>query len=213
MPDHKHRRQGSKPKKRGRFVELPAGATLFDGQRPCRWVYQLHSGQVRLEADHNAILDYLSNGDFFGENSLLSPPAGSLTAKTLSPVQLSRFGKSELWDCVHRDQQFAAELIKSLARRLDRHEKTIQNVIVEGAERRLALLLRRFLPGRPPTGWVRLRFSPSNAELARSIGSTRWRIAHFMGNFQRLGWLERRPELWVFRESLGQFLESGSRKT
>jgi hypothetical protein len=112
---------------------------------------------------------------------------------------------------VQRDRGFAATLIKNLARRLGRYEQRIQDAVVEQAERRLALLLWRFLPARPASGWVRLRFSPSNSELARSIGSTRWRIAHFMGHFQQLGWLERRPELWALREGLDKFLESAAK--
>jgi len=213
MAHHNHRRQGSVRGNPRDTLGFPAGTTLFDAQSPCRRVYLLHSGQVRLAADRGAIVEYLSRGDFFGESFLLGPRGGNLTAKCLSPVEVTRFRKSDLWDRVRRDPRFARELINSLARRLDRYQQTIQDAVVERAERRLALLLWRFLPVRPSAGWVRLRFSPSNSELAHSIGSTRWRIAHFMRRFQRLGWLERRPELWAFRERLAEFLESTARKT
>jgi hypothetical protein len=53
-----------------------------------------------------------------------------------------------------------------------------------------------------------LRFSPSNSELAKTVGTTRSRIAHFMRHFQQLGWLSRRPELWVRPEGLRGFLQS-----
>jgi CRP-like cAMP-binding protein len=166
----------------------------------------------RCAGERGAIVDYLSNGDYFGEKSLLGPSCGNLIARSVSPVNASAFGRSELLDCVQQDRRFAARLLNNLARRLDRYEETIQDYAVERAERRLALLLWRFLPARIASGWVRLRFSPSNSELARMMGSTRWRIAHFMGRFQRLGWLERRPELWVLREGLQEFLR-GTTKT
>jgi hypothetical protein len=95
-----------------------------------------------------------------------------------------------------------------LAVRLDRSQETIRDFVVEPTERRLARVLFRFLPARGGSSWVRLRFSPSNSELARTIGSTRWRIAHFMRKFQQLGWLARRRELWVRADGIKEFLHS-----
>jgi CRP/FNR family transcriptional regulator, cyclic AMP receptor protein len=212
MPDLTHRRKGSRRREIGGSLEFPAGAILFDSHRACRRVYLLRSGQVQLKGERGAIVDYLSSGDFFGEKSLLNSNSGGLEAKSLSPIEVFAFRKSEVLKRVQEDRRFAARLLKSLARRLDRYEQTIQDSVVEHAERRLALLLCRFLPARPASGWVRLRFSPSNSELARTIGSTRWRVAHFMRRFQGLGWLERRPDLWVLRERLGGFLELTARK-
>ena len=117
------------------------------------------------------------------------------------------FRKSEILDAVVRDRRFALRLLKNLALRLDGHEQALRLFVAERAERRLARLLLRLAPVRPASGWVPLRFSPSNPELARTIGSTRWRISHFMGRFQQLGWLQRRPGLWIHREGLQEFLE------
>jgi CRP-like cAMP-binding protein len=207
MTKHSRNRTESRPKEPGKPLEFPAGAKLFDSDQPCRRVYLLRSGQVQLVSERGAIVDYLCRGDLFGEGALLGPRRGGPAAKSLSTVAVSTFGKSQLLDYVQGDRRFAAELLSALARRLGRYERTIQDAVVERAERRLALLLSRFMPARPRSGWVQLLFSPSNSELARTIGSTRWRIAHFMGHFQRLGWLERRPELWVSREGLREYLE------
>lgn len=212
MPDLTHRRKGFTRKEIGGSLEFPAGAILFDSHHPCRRVYLLRSGQVQLKGERGAIVDYISSGDFFGEKSLLNSNGAGLEAKSLSPIEVSAFRKSEVFNRVQGDPRFAARLLNSLARRLERYEQTIQDSVVEHAERRLALLLWRFLPTRPAGGWVRLRFSPSNSELARTIGSTRWRVAHFMSRFQGMGWLERRPDLWVSRERLAEFLELTARK-
>ncbi len=179
---------------------------------PCHRVYLLRSGLVQLAGGRGAIVDYLRRGDFFGEKCLLGSRRRGLAAKSLSPVELSAFRKAEILTCLRQDRRFAARLLNNLARRLDRYEQTIEDAVVERPERRLALLFWRFLPARPASGWARLRFSPSNSELARSIRSTRWRIAHFMGHFQRLGWLQRRPELWVLRESLREFLQKAANR-
>jgi len=212
MPDLKQRRKGPRANQGEGLLEFPAGAKLFDADHPCQHVYLLRTGQVQLQGDRGAIIDYLEGGDFFGEKSLLGPLQSGLTAKSLSPVEVAAFGKSQLLRRVRQDWRFAARLLSNLAERLDRSEQVFQDAVLERAERRLALLLRRFLPAGPVSGWVRLRFSPSNSELARTIGSTRWRIAHFMSHFQRLGWLERRPDLWVRCEGLKEFLISTARK-
>jgi len=212
MPDLTQRRKGPAGTGREGLFEFPAGAKLFDRDQPCDNVYLLRAGQVHLVSDRGAIVDYLSSGDFFGEQCLLGTRRSGLTAKSLAPVKVLAFSKSQLLGRMQHDPRFAARLLRSLADRLGRCQQTFEDAVVERAERRLAMLFRRFLPARPQHGWVRLRFSPSNSELARSIGSTRWRVAHFMGHFQRLGWLERRGDLWVHCEGLRQFLESTARK-
>jgi hypothetical protein len=44
------------------------------------------------------------------------------------------------------------------------------------------------------------------------VGTTCWRVSHFLNDFQRLGWLNRRQsELLIYREGLKGFLESPTR--
>ena len=201
----KLRRRASK----GVVLNFPARTRLFDGHQAPRYVYLLRSGQVRISRGSEAIVDYLGRGDFFGEQSLLSPGATGQIAETLSPVKVAVFRKSELVDCLRRDRRFALRLLRSLALRLNRTEQMIHAFVTDPAERRLARLLLRFVPASTVSGWVRLRFSPSNAELAKTVGTTRWRIAHFMRHFQDLGWLARRPGLWAHCEGLREFLKVG----
>lgn len=196
----------------GVSVIFPMGARLYDANRAAGRVYLLRSGGAQLASGRGAIVDYLSPGDFFGEKCLLGDRCESQVAKSLSRVEVSAFRKTELLDRLQHDRRFAIRLLKNLARRLDRYEQTIQDSVTEQAERRLARLLLRFLPAGPADGWVRLRFSPSNAELAKTIGTTRSRIAHFMGRFQRLGWLDRRPDLWVRSEGLREFLQATAKQ-
>jgi CRP-like cAMP-binding protein len=181
---------------------------LFDLDRAPRRVYLLRSGQVQLARGREAIVDYLTPGSFFGEQCLLGPRHAGQIATSLSPVQVFGFRRSELLDLLQKDRGFALRLLKNLALRLSRYEQTIRDSVAERAERRLARLLVRLMPARPGSGWVRLQFSPSNSELAKTIGTTRWRIAHFMRKFQQLGWLDRRPGLWVHTAGIREFLQS-----
>jgi CRP/FNR family transcriptional regulator, cyclic AMP receptor protein len=196
---------------KSKSIDFPAGITFFDINRPSRHLYLLRSGRIHLTTSRGAIVDYLAPGNFFGEKCLLGPRYQNQIATSRSPVEVHAFRKSELLDRVQRDRRFALRLLKNLALRLERYEQALADFVAEKTERRLARLLSRLAPIRPASGWVRLQFSPSNSELARTIGTTRWQISHYMGRFQRLGWLQRRPALWVHREGLKQFLESSGR--
>jgi CRP/FNR family transcriptional regulator, cyclic AMP receptor protein len=189
-------------------VTFPAGIYVFDRQHPSRQVYWLRSGRVQLSSGREAILDHLTRGDWFGEKLLLTSRRIDLVAKTLSPVKVIAFRKSELWEQLRRDRRLARQVLKNLALRVDRYEEAIRNFITEPAERRLAHALVRLLPSRPASGWVRLPSNFTNPELARIVGTTRWHISHFVNRFQQLGWLRRQEGLWVQREGLQAFLHS-----
>jgi CRP-like cAMP-binding protein len=193
------------------LIHFPAGVDVVDSRHLARYVYLLRSGQVRLSSGEAAVLDYLTPGDFFGEEWLVTPRRRVQIAKSLSPVTVSVFRSSQLLDRVQKDRRFALRLLRNLACRLDRYRLAIRDFVTEPAERRLARRLSWLASARPASGWVRLRCSPSNAELAKTIGTTRWRISYFMRHFQQLGWLQRRPEIWIHREGLAEYLETGSK--
>ena len=187
-------------------LEFSHGRTLYGADQAPARIYLLLAGGVQLASGRGAIVDYLGKDDFFGEKTFLAGQTAGQTAKSISAVKVRSFSKSELLDYIQQDRRFDARLLRNLAERLDRHEQALEDFVAEPAERRLARLLWRLLPPRAASGWVPLRFSPSNSELARTIRSTRWRIAHFMRHFQRLGWLDRRPELWVRCDGISQYL-------
>ncbi|HEY1261924.1 MAG TPA: Crp/Fnr family transcriptional regulator [Terriglobales bacterium] len=197
-----------KPKSAAISHAFPPHTKLFDLERPPRRIYLLRSGHVLLACGRSAIVDYLRPGEFFGEQSLLGPRYRYQIATCLTPVQVSTYRKSDLLNLLQKDRGFATRMLKSCALRMNRYEGRIREFVTERAERRLLLLLFRFVPPRANSGWVRLEFSPTNTEIAKTIRSTRWQVAHFMRHFQQLGWLDRRPDLWVRPEGLRIFLES-----
>jgi CRP/FNR family cyclic AMP-dependent transcriptional regulator len=203
------RRRVSHDKPQGISVHFPAGTKVFDPEHPSRGIYLLNAGRVRLSSGPEAIVDELTPGAFFGEKCFLTPRRSDSAATTLSPVTVTVYRRSELLQRLQRDPLFARRLQKNLALRMDRCEQAIRDFVTEPAERRLARLLSRFTPARPASGWVRLPLRATNVELAQMIGTTRWRVSHFLNRFQRRGWLSRRAKgLWVHREGLSQFLGS-----
>jgi CRP/FNR family transcriptional regulator, cyclic AMP receptor protein len=204
--------RNNKHKKNGIVLHFPAGTDpLHLDHSVCR-IYQLRAGRVRLSHGREAILDYLTRGAFFGEECLLPSRQRLQRARCISPVTVSAFRSSQVLDRVQHDRQFASRLVKNLAARLNRYGQTIRDFVAESAEQRLARLLARLAPNKPASGWVRLWFSPSNAEFARTVGTTRWRISHFLQHFRQLGWLDRRPEIWIRQEGLREYLQPAAGK-
>ena len=189
-------------------MTFPAGANLFDSQHHSRKIYWLLSGWLQLSSDHNAIFGHLTRGDLFGEKLLLRSRRVDRVAKALSPVDVIAFRKAQFLRRLRRDGRFAQQVLKSLAVRLESYEETIGDLVTEPTERRLALALARLAPTRPATGWVRLPWNPTNPELAKIVGTTRWSISHFLNRFHRLGWVRRQDGLWLRREGLQAFLQS-----
>jgi CRP-like cAMP-binding protein len=190
----------------GRPVSFPKGTILFDHDSGSRRIYLLRAGDVRLTSRDEAILDYLTPGSFLGEKSLLGAPSGSQTATALTPVDTIAFRQTELLAEMKRDPRFALRLLKDMAQRLDRYEETIRDLVAAQADVRLARLLLRHAPSRQRAAWVRLPIAFTNLELAKMVGTTRWRISHLLNRFHKLGWLRRDDGLWVQREGLRAFL-------
>lgn len=201
-----HRRV-SRKRGNGTSFHFSAGTKIFDPQHPCRRAYLLTSGRVRLFRGPGAIVEQLGANSFFGEVCFLSPRRSDQIATTLSSAAATGYRRSELLRRLQQDPRFAALLVKNLALRIDRCQEAIRGFVTEGAERRLARLLSRLAPSRRTSGWVRLPFRMTNVELAKMVGTTRWRVSHFLNHFQRLGWLSRQQDqLWIRREGLSEFL-------
>ncbi len=197
----------------GRRRRFAAGTKLFDVDRPARRVCLLESGRVELSLGPDVILGHLGPGDVLGERCLLSRGGSRQAARVLEPARLRCFTRKELLDCVQRDRKFGMRLLRRLAARLEACEQAIGDFVRERAERRAALALRRLAPPRPGSGWVRLSYQPTNLELARMIGATRWRISYFLNRFERLGWLRRRDGWWLNLDGLESFLKGVGAKT
>jgi CRP/FNR family cyclic AMP-dependent transcriptional regulator len=191
---------------KGRPVSVSAGEKLFDLEHSSREMFLLQSGHVRLTGRNGVIFDHLKRGSFFGVQSLFGPNAGRQVATALSQVEAIAFGKSDLLAECKRDPRSALRLVKDLAQRLDRYEESIVDMVTEKTEIRLARLLLRQAPNHPRSGWVRLPFRFTNVELAKMVGTTRWRVSHLLSRFQRLGWLRRDPDLWLHREGILEYL-------
>lgn len=192
----------------GRIKTFPARTTLLPHELPSDCALLLVSGSVKLTRGSRTVLDYLRPGDFFGVECLNSGLQEHVVATTLSLVEVVIVRKSRLNRLLRSDARLTRQLLMSLITRMDRYERVIESLVTENADCRLARLLIDLAYTETSSEWIQLKCSPSNSDLAKSVGTTRWRIAHFMRKFQNQGWLERRPELWIRAHAAREFLRS-----
>ena len=57
-------------------------------------------------------------------------------------------------------------------------------------------------------GWMRLPWNPTNSDLAKMVGITRWSVSHFLSHLRELGLIRRHNGLWIHREALETFVRS-----
>lgn len=181
-----------------RIKRARPGTILFDAAHPPRGLYLLRSGWAQLSSSENVILDYLGPGRLLGESSLIG--ARPVMAKAVTPLEYQVWGRRQLLGLLRRDPRLGLELVAELARRLERYQQTIGQLVRGRIECRLVYALMLLLPSAAARGWVPLVYSPTNLELARTIGATRWRVSRHMAQFQRMGWLRRERGLWINME-------------
>jgi CRP-like cAMP-binding protein len=160
---------------------------------------------VQLSTNQNAIVGYLGPGDLFGEKLFCTAPEITDKALSVTPITVEEYQKSELL-AGFQNPQFANRVLGSLATRIDGFEQAVTDFITEQAKTRLARLFLRLVPSSATSGWVRLPVNPSNLELARMVGTTRWRVSHFLTEFQKMGWLHRGVGFSVKQAELRRFL-------
>jgi CRP-like cAMP-binding protein len=108
---------------------------------------------------------------------------------------------------LQHDPRFTSAVLRSLARRIQRYQRALNEFVMEPAERRLVLLLLRLTKGRRRSNWVRLPFEFTNGHLSKAIGTTRGRVSYFLNRFERLGFLRRRNGLELNVSLAEEFLE------
>jgi CRP-like cAMP-binding protein len=169
-------------------------------------MYVIRTGRVRLSSDHNVVYQYLGPGEVFGER-LFSRGETDQMAVALTPLSVDAYRGTELIHRLEEDGRFARKLLSGLAARIDDYERRIADFVTVQAQTRLARLFLRLLPRRLGADWVHLPISPSNLELASAIGTTRWRVSHFIGQFQQFGWLRREHGFWIHPEKLKAYVK------
>jgi CRP/FNR family cyclic AMP-dependent transcriptional regulator len=171
------------------ILNLQAGAVVFKQGDPTDLVFYLQKGTakegVTSETGKEAIVNILEAGVFFGTAGLDGATRRTSTVTAVSPCIVTSLTRAAI-DHALRDSRFVRMFLQSLLDRSSKIEAEKVDLLLNGAERRLATKL--------------LSLSHDGAEviapqinqqmLSEMIGTTRPRVSTFLTKFRALGFVQ-----------------------
>ena len=119
------------------LIEEEVGSTMFI----------ILDGRVKIsrisEEGREVILSILSEGDFFGEMSILDGQTRSANVVTLSDSEILVIHREDFLRMLHDYPQIAINLLKELAHRLRRSDSQIKSLSLQNATGKVASTLLR----------------------------------------------------------------------
>jgi len=177
-----------------KVAEFKKKETIFSQGDPCRSVFYIQKGGVRLsvvnESGKEAVVAVLGPGDFVGEGCLAGQPIRIGTATAIAPTTALVIEKSEMVRVLHSEHEFSDRFITFMLARNIRIEEDLVDQLFNSSEKRLArtlLLLARY--GKEDK-LQRVLPKVSQEMLAEMVGTTRSRVNFFMNKFRKLGFIK-----------------------
>ncbi|MFY9732291.1 MAG: Crp/Fnr family transcriptional regulator [Candidatus Acidiferrales bacterium] len=177
-----------------KVAEFKKKETIFSQGDPCRSVFYIQKGGVRLsvvnESGKEAVVAVLGPGDFVGEGCLAGQPIRIGTAIAVAPTTALVIEKSEMVRVLHSEHEFSDRFITFMLARNIRIEEDLVDQLFNSSEKRLArtlLLLARY--GKEDK-LQRVLPKVSQEMLAEMVGTTRSRVNFFMNKFRKLGFIK-----------------------
>jgi len=177
-----------------KVTEFKKQETIFSQGDPCRGVFYIQKGGVRLsvvnESGKEAVVAVLGPGDFFGEGCLAGQPTRIGTATSIGSTSALIIEKSEMVRVLHSEHEFSDRFISFMLARNIRIEEDLVDQLFNSSEKRLArtlLLLARY--GKEDK-LQRVLPKVSQEMLAEMVGTTRSRVNFFMNKFRKLGFIK-----------------------
>jgi len=177
-----------------KVTEFKKQETIFSQGDPCRGVFYIQKGGVRLsvvnESGKEAVVAVLGPGDFFGEGCLAGQPTRIGTATSIASTSALVIEKSEMVRVLHAEHEFSDRFISFMLARNIRIEEDLVDQLFNSSEKRLArtlLLLARY--GKEDK-LQRVLPKVSQEMLAEMVGTTRSRVNFFMNKFRKLGFIK-----------------------
>jgi len=154
-----------------------------------RVTVSVHSGDGK-----EVILSVLSDGEFFGEISILDgePRSASITATDDTELLLLR--RADFLDCLHHYPKIVTTLLSSLANRLRRTNRQVESLALLKSYGRVAgvlLLLAEDQGVYQDDGSITITERPILQEIAGLAGTSRETVSRILNNLEQKGYINR----------------------
>ena len=168
--------------------------SIFSQGDPANAVFFIQSGRVKLTvvsmSGKEAVIAHLPAASFFGEAALAGESARISSASALETSSIIRIERGVMQDLLHREPEFAEQLLAHLLSRNIRMEADLVDHLFNSSEKRLARLLMLMANFGQDTEPIPVIAKISQETLAEMIGTTRSRVSFFLNRFRELGYIE-----------------------
>jgi len=170
------------------------GATIVrEDDESNRGIFVLLEGEAKVAIagpdGREAILALLTEGDFFGEMSLLDGEARSATVRTTSEARLLHVRKESFVNLLRDCPEIAIAMLAELSMRLRQANRRIEALALMPVNGRVAAALLQLAEthGVRHKGQLILRDRPPQAEIAELACTTRETVSRVLGALQKDG--------------------------
>ena len=149
---------------------------------------------TRLSKDgREVILAILSEGEFFGEMSLLDGDARSANVIALEDTKVFTLNRQDFLNVIKENPLIAIELLKVLGQRLRKSDRQITSLSLSDAEKRIALCVLRIADeqGTIQKGLVTIIKMPIQQDIANMSGTSRETVSRTLKLFETEGFITR----------------------
>lgn len=152
-------------------------------------LYVIHSGKVKItritSSGKEQVIRVLGPGEFMGELSIFSPVPLTDNGEALSETIVCMIDGSKLKDLMMKHSAIAFKVMEELSKRLEKVENLIENISLQGVEKRLADTLIEMAD---ENGEVNLKMSKK--DFASYIGMTQETLSRRLTIFQDMGFIK-----------------------
>lgn len=169
------------------LIEEEVGSSMF----------VILDGRVKIsrisDDGREVILSILSEGDFFGEMSLLDGQTRSANVTAIDDSELLVIRREEFLQMLHDYPQIAINLLKELAQRIRKGDEHIKSLSLQDAKGRVANTLVRIAEdyGVFRKGQVEINELPLQQDLANMAGTSRETISRVIKTLIQQGYLKK----------------------
>jgi CRP/FNR family cyclic AMP-dependent transcriptional regulator len=184
------------PTSQWELVDFPARHRIFDEGDPTDRLYILVSGAVKLKSTHanqRALLTVVGPPEIFGAVSVIDCSPRTASATTITPVRAVAIGADALSSAIAEHPALAEQLLRMLARRVQRIDDDIDDLVFTDGPGRIAKRLLQLVQrvGTTDTGGdVRAVQGLTQIELGQLAGSTRETVSKALSKFAERGWIK-----------------------
>jgi CRP-like cAMP-binding protein len=180
---------------------FPRNKTIVEEGLPGDYMYILCEGRVTVsklsEDGREKILEFLEEGHFFGEMSLLDNAPRSATVKALTDTRILALSRADFLHVLRQSPDLAMAVIQELTRRLRHVDDQASSLSFQRVEERTKGLLLRLAREAPGLADRRITPALTHQQIADMIGTSRETVTRALKGLKQHGWLRQEGKKYL----------------